>query len=271
MAPGLSVIRLSKLRPLSGRSLTSRSPTRPETEAVVVLTTGRFADDGDLLREFADFELQIDDRFLADVEVDAGADRDLKPVFSAFNSCWPTGRERTRKLPPASVTTDRVAPVSTLLTVIVTPPTAEPLASSTRPEISADTCARSDADVSKKTASRRYFPRNALICPPPVVTRAVTEPNIYSGTAAGLRPMGAQYLPERPKTAAPARKQGLGLAELRGVNRHVDFHVAELEGIAAIQPGERVFVGKLDAINVAIIGVVNLRGNAANGGRAVAH
>ena len=35
MAPGFRVIRLSKLRPLSGRSLTSRSPTTPDTGAVV--------------------------------------------------------------------------------------------------------------------------------------------------------------------------------------------------------------------------------------------
>ena len=36
MTPGLRLIRLSKLRPLSGRSFTSRSPTIPETEDVVV-------------------------------------------------------------------------------------------------------------------------------------------------------------------------------------------------------------------------------------------
>ena len=57
MAPGFSAIRLSKLRPLSGRSFTSRSLTTPETEDVVVFTTGVFRDHGYLLDELADFEL----------------------------------------------------------------------------------------------------------------------------------------------------------------------------------------------------------------------
>src|SRR6185369_14177127 len=60
-------------------------------------------------------------------------------------------------------------------------------------------------------------------------------------------------------------------AELRGVNRYVNLHVAELEGISAIQPGERVFERELDAVDVAIVGVVHLCRNAADGGRAVAH
>jgi len=43
MAPGFNVMRLSKLRPLSGSSLISRSLTKPETEDVVVLTRGASA------------------------------------------------------------------------------------------------------------------------------------------------------------------------------------------------------------------------------------
>ncbi len=59
MAPGFSVIRLSKLRPLSGRSFTSRSPTRPETEDVVVFTTGISSVTVTLLGEIADLEPQV--------------------------------------------------------------------------------------------------------------------------------------------------------------------------------------------------------------------
>src|SRR3990167_1869378 len=40
IVPGLSVIRRSKLRPLSGKSFTCCSPTSPEIEAVVVFTSG---------------------------------------------------------------------------------------------------------------------------------------------------------------------------------------------------------------------------------------
>jgi len=41
--PAFSKTNWSKLRPFSGSSFTSRSPTKPETEEVVVFTTGASA------------------------------------------------------------------------------------------------------------------------------------------------------------------------------------------------------------------------------------
>ena len=68
----------------------------PETEAVVVLTTRRFFGDRDLLHQLADFELQIDHRFLADFEIDAGADRGLEALLFRLHLLRAEGqRERT--------------------------------------------------------------------------------------------------------------------------------------------------------------------------------
>ena len=78
IAPGLSVIRLSKLRPLSGRSFTSRSFTSPETEAVVVLTSGASAVTVTILGQFADLQAQIDHRLLPHGQVDSHADGGLE-------------------------------------------------------------------------------------------------------------------------------------------------------------------------------------------------
>ena len=64
---------MSKLRPLSGRSFTSRSPTTPETEDGGGVDHGSLLGDGDLLGEFADLQTQIHHRFLAHLQIDAGA------------------------------------------------------------------------------------------------------------------------------------------------------------------------------------------------------
>ena len=53
------MIRLSKLRPLSGKSFTSRSPTTPATDDVVVFTIGVSLETIDLLNEFAHFKLHV--------------------------------------------------------------------------------------------------------------------------------------------------------------------------------------------------------------------
>ena len=59
-------MRLSKLRPLRGRSLICCSPTTPDTADVVVFTSGVSPATRDLLREFAQLQPKIDHRFLPD-------------------------------------------------------------------------------------------------------------------------------------------------------------------------------------------------------------
>src|ERR1700731_1749025 len=55
-----------------------------------------------------------------------------------------------------------------------------------------------------------------------------------------------------------------GSAELRGVDRDIQLHIGEFEGIPPIQPREGPLKWKLDSVDVAIIGVIDLSGNAAN-------
>ena len=81
---------------------------------MVVLTTGNFLGDGHLRDELAHFELKVDDGFLADAEIDAGADDGLEARLLRLTSCGPRGSESTRKLPEPSVAVVRVAPVSRL-------------------------------------------------------------------------------------------------------------------------------------------------------------
>src|SRR6266849_5357576 len=61
------------------------------------------------------------------------------------------------------------------------------------------------------------------------------------------------------------------LGELGGVDLGVRFHVAELKGGAAVDPGYGPAKGHLDAGDVAIVSVVNLGGNAADGHVGVTH
>src|SRR5215467_12409504 len=76
--------------------------------------------------------------------------------------------------------------------------------------------------------------------------------------------------------SATARAERLRLsdiwfAELRGVDRHVQLDVAELEVVAAVEPGERPAERKLDPADVAVVRVVDLRRHAADRRAAVAH
>ena len=96
MAPGLRVIRLSKLRPLSGRSFTSLSPTTPESGAVVVFTSGSSSRDGHFLFEFTHFEPQVHHRLLPDLQIDSCADRCLEAFLFRLHLLWPDGQGENR-------------------------------------------------------------------------------------------------------------------------------------------------------------------------------
>src|SRR5262245_55359524 len=54
------------------------------------------------------------------------------------------------------------------------------------------------------------------------------------------------------------------LTEDRRVNRDVRLEIVELRGIPPVEPGELVFKRKLYAVDVAIVRIVNLGGNAAD-------
>src|ERR1700691_5425320 len=58
----------------------------------------------------------------------------------------------------------------------------------------------------------------------------------------------------------------LRLPEHRRVDRHIDFHIVQLVGVPAVQPGEGIAERELDSTHVAIIIVIDLRRNASDGG-----
>ena len=131
------MIRSSKLRPLSGRSFTSRSSTTPEI-------CGRggihqqelLRRNGHLLREIAHFKLQVHHRFLPHLQIDAGANGRLETLSSqpSLPADLKEGPQPQSCLRHRS-SRSRAVPVSRLVTVTVAPLTAAPDASSTRPEI----------------------------------------------------------------------------------------------------------------------------------------
>src|SRR5690348_6557043 len=61
-----------------------------------------------------------------------------------------------------------------------------------------------------------------------------------------------------------------GCAELRIGNRHIHLHFLQLNRIPAVQPCEGQPMRNLDSVHVAIIGVVNLCGNATDRRPAIA-
>ncbi len=139
MTPGLSVMRSSKLRPLSGRSFTSRSPTSPETEDVVVLTTEvasvtftTWARSPTSSRSFTTASCPTARLIPLRTSV-------RNPGFSALTSYGPMGSESVRKDPDSSETAVRVAPVSRFFTVTAEALMAAPEGSSTFPEMAAVT------------------------------------------------------------------------------------------------------------------------------------
>src|SRR5262249_39315180 len=66
-----------------------------------------------------------------------------------------------------------------------------------------------------------------------------------------------------------SRLQRSRFAELRLINRHVRFDFVQHNRIASVQPRIGYAKRELDSVDVAIIGEVNLRGDAADWGSAV--
>src|SRR6516225_1971594 len=68
-----------------------------------------------------------------------------------------------------------------------------------------------------------------------------------------------------------AKRNPLWSTEFRRFDCHVCLYFLQLSCIAAVQPGELVLERELDAADVAVVGVVDLRGDTANWGRSVAN
>src|SRR2546427_6992119 len=87
--------------------------------------------------------------------------------------------------------------------------------------------------------------------------RCVTRPRAPGGSCRGPRPALSFGFERR------------GSPKLRCVNRYVDAYVVHLERVASIQPGEGEFERHLDAVDVAVVGVINLGWKPADRGTAV--
>src|SRR5262245_24910607 len=61
------------------------------------------------------------------------------------------------------------------------------------------------------------------------------------------------------------------LSELRRVNRNVRFDLLQLCRISPVEPGELILKREFDAADIAIVGVIDLRGHAAGRRRTVAN
>src|SRR6516165_10218511 len=79
---------------------------------------------------------------------------------------------------------------------------------------------------------------------------------------------GAQICKTKCKSA---KRNPLWSTEFRRFDCHVCLYFLQLSCIAAVQPGELVLERELDAADVAVVGVVDLRGDTANWGRSVAN
>src|SRR5207247_8250406 len=69
----------------------------------------------------------------------------------------------------------------------------------------------------------------------------------------------------------PLALQRVRFSELRCVDWNIQLHLAKLNGVPPVQPREDETKWHLDSVNVAIIRIIHLRGNAADRRRAVAH
>src|SRR5262249_43816201 len=92
-------------------------------------------------------------------------------------------------------------------------------------------------------------------------------------TASNYAPMNRIVMDPRASPAPAATRRGLlggRLAEFRRVNRDVRFDLGQLGCIPAVEPAESVFEGELDAVDVTVVGEVDLGRHTADWRRAVA-
>src|SRR5260370_33439856 len=99
MVPAFKVMRRSKLRPLRGNSFTCFSPTKPETEGVVVLIRGASPVAVTCSPTDPTSSFRLTTACCPTTKLIPVSTAALNPVFSVLTSYRPTGSDKARELP----------------------------------------------------------------------------------------------------------------------------------------------------------------------------